>query len=158
MPKHYKIPRSENLYGECNAITIAALGRDKLVNAMASFRLPLFSRFSHVRSDIESLWADGSLKEAVCYFVGKIKATGRENTREIVVPLVVRNGKVMDPAIFMVNGTANVFSYEAIDDLFRGEQFPHPQLDRPSIFSPPNPPGIVMPSRTFPDFYDGRLQ
>lgn len=158
MPKLYKNPRRETTVGEANAITIAMLGRDKLMGVIAGFRLPIFSKFSHVRSDIESLWADGSLKEAVCYFVGRLKANGRENAREIVVPLTIRNGKIIDPAIFMQNGRYEVLAKENIDNLFRGEQFTNPVMDRPNIFSPPNPPGIIVPTRTLPDFYSGEVQ
>jgi hypothetical protein len=156
--KNYKRRIEDRTAGEVNAVTVSRFGRDRLIGLIASYRLPIFSRWQHIRNDIETLWADGSIKEGVSYFVGKLKATGRENPREVVVPIVIREGKMLDPAIMLVNGDAVVMSLESVDGLFRGEEFPRPIPDRTYLYAPPPLPGLIVPTRLLPDFYDGRKQ
>lgn len=153
MPRNYKRPRPDRLYGEANALTIASVGRDKLNEHMRDLALPVFANWSHFRTDIESLWADGSLRNAVAYFTGKLNATGRDSKFELVVPVVIREGVLLDPASFRCGEKTDIFTREAIDSLFKAQQFPRPMLDRDYIFAPPPPPGTVPPNRTLTDTY-----
>ncbi|SRR6266576_2604779 len=153
MPRNYRLPKVDKLYGEANALTIATFGRDKLNKALFEFRLPIMAQWTHTRTDIESLWADGSLRNAVAYFVGKLRATGRDVTREIVVPLVVRKGKILEPAMFRASDQTDVWTKEAMDGLFTGHQFPRPLMDREYIYGLPPLPGTVPPNRMMQDTY-----
>jgi len=153
MPRNYKRPRPEKLYGEANALTIAGVGRNKLISFVAELGLPVFATWSHFKTDIESLWADGSLRNAIAYFSGKMQATGRDSKYELVVPIVIREGVLLDPAIFRTGEKTDIFTKEAIDSLFSTQQFPRPMLDREYIFAPPPLPGVIPPNRTLTDPY-----
>lgn len=146
MPRNYALPKVEKLYGEANAVTIAFHGRQKLQQALGALRVSAYATWSHMGTDIESLWDDGSLRNAVAMFVGKLKSmTGQ--TREIVVPLPIRNGVILEPSVFRSNHIADVFTKEAIDALFRGDSFPKPTIDRDYIFAPPPLPGYGNPMK-----------
>lgn len=153
MPRNYKIPPAGKLYGEANALTIATVGRHRLNAALFELKLPILAQWMHMRTDIESLWTDGSLRNAVAYFSGKLRATGRDITREIVVPLVIREGCVLDPASFRASDKTEVWTKEGVDKLFIGAQFPRPLLDREYIYAPPPMPGFNAPNRTVIDPY-----
>lgn len=153
MPRNYKRPRPDKLFGECNALTVASVGRNKLNVALRELSLPIIANWSHMRTDIESLWADGSLRNAVAYFVGKLQASGRDSKMEIVVPVVIREGVLLEPASFRAQERTDIFTREAIDELFRNQQFPKPMLDRDYIYAPPPPPGTMRPNRTMIDTY-----
>ncbi|MCI0563568.1 MAG: hypothetical protein MN733_34270, partial [Nitrososphaera sp.] len=79
--------------------------------------------------------------------------TGRDTKYELVVPLVIREGVVLDPAIFRTGEKTDIFTREAVDALFTATQFPRPLLDREYIFAPPPLPGTVPPNRTLIDAY-----
>lgn len=153
MPRNYIRPKKDTLYGEANALTIASVGRTKLTGALAELGLPVFCTWTHFKTDIESLWGDGSLRNAVAYFSGKLQAAGRDMKYEIVVPIPIREGVLLDPAIFRTGEKTDIFTREAIDALFVAQQFPRPLLDRDYIFAPPPMPGTVPPNRTLTDTY-----
>jgi hypothetical protein len=153
MPRNYKRPQHTKLYGEANALTIARVGSQKLSEFLSSFGLPVSGTWSHFKTDIESLWADGSLRNAVAYFTGKIQATGRDTRFELVVPLVIREGVILDPAIFRTGEKTDIFTKDAIDALFTAQQFPRPLLDRDYMYAPPPLPGTVPPHRSVVDVY-----
>ena len=146
MPRNYKWPQApRDMYGEANAYTISLVGRDKLDKAFLNLKLPLHAQWTHLKTDIEELWGDGSLKAGVAYFSGKIRTMQNTTTAEIVIPLSIRNGVILDPAIFQYANKTDVFTKEAITDLFEGVNFPKPVLDRAYIYAPPPEPGTFVP-------------
>lgn len=145
MPRNYRLPKNKDMHGEANAFTMSIVGRRKLDGAFIKLKLPLIAVWTHLRTDIEELWSDGSLKSAVAYFSGKLRTMQQNITAEIVIPLPVRNGVVLDPAIFRYADKTEVFTKEAVSDIFMHTQFPRPVLDRAYIFAPPPPPGAFTP-------------
>lgn len=158
MPKNYRRNTDKPLYGEANALTIAAVGREHLNEVVREFKLPIMIQWTHLKTDMETLWDDGSLKEAVAYFSGRVKAMGRDTTREIIVPIAIRNGVLQDPALFKCSGEVEVFTKDALDRLFRVDQFPRPMLDREYIYAPPPEPGYGAPNRSLIDTYRNKTR
>lgn len=146
MPRNYQIPKPSQLYGEANAVTIAYFGRQKLQQALGSLGVSMFAQWNHMGTDIESLWDDGSLKNAVAMFVGKLRNTSGA-VREVVVPLPIRNGVILEPSVFKSGSKADVFTKEALEHLFVGDSYPKPSLDRDYIYAPPPAPGYANPSK-----------
>lgn len=158
MPKNYKQFPPKALYGDANAISIARVGVGHLNKAFFELDLPLYIMWNHIKTDIESLWEDGSLRNAVAYFLGKIKATGRDTTREILVPIVVREGHLLPPALFRSGESTDVLTKEAIHALFTGTQFPRPLPDREYMYGLPPLPGFGMPNRMMTDIFDTKVE
>lgn len=148
MPRNYKLPRNERLYGECNALTVAQVGTALLSKAMIGLKLPITPAWSHMRTHIESLWADGSLRNAVAEFSGKLREMGRDTSHEIVVPIVIREGVLLEPALFRSANRTDIWTKEAFVELFRGDQFPRPMLDRDYIYGLPPLPGTASPNKS----------
>jgi hypothetical protein len=158
MPRNYKRPISKELYGEANAYNISIVGRDKLLRTFLKFRLPLHATWSHLKTDIEELWSDGSLKNAVAYFNGKLRTMQHNVAADVVVPISIRNGVLLDPAIFQYANKTDIFTKEAISDLFEHTQFPRPVLDRAYIFAPPPMPGTFVPTQNqIQDMYNPNI-
>lgn len=147
MPRNYRVPRPETLYGEANAVTIPMVGKDILNKAMIGLKLPITPAWRHIRTHIESLWADGSLRNAVAEYTGKLREMGRDTQHEIVVPLVIREGVILEPALFRSADRTDIWTKEAFIELFRGEQFPRPMLDREYIYGLPPLPGAAVPNK-----------
>ena len=147
MPRNYRVPKPDQLFGEANAVTIPLVGKDLLNKAMVGLKLPITPAWRHIRTHIESLWSDGSLRNAVAEFTGKLKEMGRDTAHEIVVPLVIREGVVLEPALFRSAGYTDIWTKEAFIELFKGEQFPRPMLDREYIFGLPPLPGTALPNK-----------
>lgn len=153
MPKNYQVKKPDKLYGEANALTVQGVGRDMLTKAINDFKLPIMATWQWMKSDIESFWDDGSIKDAVVLFMGKLRATGRDYTREVVIPVPIRNGVLLFPSVFRSGEHTDIFTKEAVDDLFSGDQFPRPMPDREYLFAPPPLPGMHMPNRSTLDVY-----
>lgn len=147
MPRNYRVPKPGQLYGEANAVTIPMVGKDLLNKSLIALKLPITPQWRHIRTQIESLWADGSLRNAVAEFTGKLREMGRDTNHEIVVPLVIREGVVLEPAMFRAAGRTDIWTKEAFIELFKGEQFPRPMLDREYIFGLPPLPGAALPNK-----------
>lgn len=147
MPRNYKIPRPEKLYGQCNALTVQKVGIDVLNKALFGLKIPMTPSWRHLRTQIESLWSDGSLRNAVADFAGKLKEMGRDTSHEIIVPIVIREGVLLEPALFRSANQTAIWTKEAFVELFRGEQFPRPLLDRDYIYGLPPLPGAGNPNR-----------
>ena len=96
-----------------------------------------------------------SIRDAVAYYQGVIKAMGRDSKFSITVPVVIRDGKLLNPVLFRWGGHTAIFTKDAIEDLFTGMQFPRPLPAREYLFAPPTPPGFSPPSRTMPDAFTG---
>ena len=148
MPRNYKIPKPNQLYGQCNAVTVPMAGKDILNKCMIGLRLPITPAWRHIRTHIESLYSDGSLRNAVAEFTGKLREMGRDTSHEIVVPLVIRDGVILEPAVFRSGSQTDIWTKEAFILLFRGEQFPRPMLDREYIYGLPPLPGTANPNRS----------
>lgn len=147
MPRNYQIPRPEKLYGEANAVTIPMVGKDLLNKSLLALKMPITPAWRHLRTHIESLWSDGSLRNAVAEFSGKLKEMGRDTSHEIIVPVVIREGVLLEPALFRSAGNTAIWTKDAFVDLFKGEQFPRPMLDREYIYGLPPLPGAALPNK-----------
>jgi hypothetical protein len=147
VPRNYRLPLPDRLYGEANAVTIPMVGKELLNKAMIALKLPITPTWRHIRTHIEALWQDGSLRDAVAEFSGKLKEMGRDTSHEIVVPLVIREGVVLEPALFRSANHTDIWTKEAFVELFRGEQFPRPMLDREYIYGLPPLPGCGVPNK-----------
>lgn len=146
MPRNYQVPKPTQLYGEANAVTIAHFGRQKLQQALSSLGVSMYAQWTHMGTDIESLWDDGSIKNAVAMFVGKLRhPTG--SVRELVVPVPIRNGVILEPSVFKSSNMADVFTKEALERLFVGDRYPSPVPDRDYLYAPPPAPGFANPSK-----------
>lgn len=148
MPRNYKLHKPDRLYGECNAVTVAMVGIDLLNKAMVGLKLPITPAWRHLKTHIESLWRDGSLRDAVAEFSGKLREMGRDTSHEIVVPVVIREGVLLEPALFRSANRTDIWTKDAFIELFRGEQFPRPMLDRDYIYGLPPLPGTANPNRS----------
>jgi len=148
MPRNYKRPVPDKLHGQCNALTIGNFGIGLLNRALLGLKLPITPAWRHIKTHIESLWSDGSLRDAVAEFTGKLREMGRDTAHEIVVPLVIREGVILEPAIFRSHGRTDIWTKEAFHELFKGEQFPRNILDREFIYGLPPLPGFAVPNKT----------
>src|SRR6266478_6670123 len=117
MPRNYIWPGApapgeppRELCGEANCVTIAGVGRQKLSGFIRELGLPIYGTWTHLKTDIESLWSDGSLRNAVASFSGKMQAVGRDLKYELVVPVVIREGVLLDPAIFRCGEKTDIFT------------------------------------------------
>jgi len=149
MPRNYRKPTVKQMYGEANCFNISLVGRNKLIKAFVALKLPLNAIWSHLKTEIEELWGDGSLKNGVAYFNGKIRTMQHNVAADIVIPLSIRNGVILDPAIFQYASKTDVFTKEAISDIFEHTQFPKPVLDRAYIYAPPPMPGTFVPMQPY---------
>lgn len=145
----------KKLAGEANMVTIGRVGRTHLERFLHSLGTTVYGEWVHTRTDCETLWEDGSIRDAVAYYQGVIKALGRDSKFSITVPVVIREGKLQEPVLFRWVNRTCIFTKEAIEDLFMGMQFPRPMPAREYLFSPPAPPGFSPPSRTMPDPFTG---
>lgn len=136
-------------------LTIAPVGRMHLIQFLTHMGLPVFATWRHMRTDLETLWEDGSIRDGVAYFLGSLRANGREGKYDITVPVVIREGQLQEPALFRWGERTEVFTKEAIEDLFTGYQFPRVMPAREYLYGFPAPPSVAPPSRTMPDLWTG---
>lgn len=146
MPKPRKNKNTQT--GVANAVTIARIGADHLNDCLRRLNGPYYvSWWNHNRTDITSLWSDGTLRDAVVEFQGKITSTLTNTTRKIIVPLVVREGHLLDPVAFSADGRVYVWSAEAFKEALRGDVYERPIPDRSYLYDYPvsNVPPIKNP-------------
>jgi hypothetical protein len=55
------------------------------------------------------------------------------------IPVLVRQGQVLQPSVFLVEGTAKVISPSAVDDLLKQGTFSHPSMPRTPFGAPLSP-------------------
>jgi len=140
-PKHAltETKKPKTLHGKYNMLTVSTQGKHFIEKEFNNFHLPYSSRWRHIQTDLSSLYTDGSIKDAVVLFMGEIRDI-RGNTqikKDIVVPVVIRDGQFMDPSIFKSHEGTFIWCEEALIDLFRGEVFPQPIPDRPYLYAFP---------------------
>jgi len=131
--------KPKTLYGKYNMLTISTQGKHFIEKEFNNFHLPYSSRWRHIQTDLSTLYTDGSIKDAVVLFTGEIRDI-RGNSqikKDIVVPVVIRDGQLMNPSIFKSHEGTFVWCEEALIDLFRGEVFPQPIPDRSYLYAFP---------------------
>lgn len=132
--------------GVANAVTISRVGVQHLDQSLRRLNGPYYALWNHNKTDIETLWPDGSLRDAVAEFQGQVTSTTTGTRRTIIVPLVVRNGQLLDPAVFASGNRVYVWGADAFADLMRSALYEPPYSSRAHVFDYPAAPTIAPPT------------